>query len=216
MPVFKQLFHIRSIASNRKLPLLGKLEKAVTFEDLAARDAIKHLSLSNVIVEGVVGNYFIRTKSVQAIKKERWREMTLCLVPMSKHQIIYNAPDYCSFVQIKEFKKNVIVIDSKRRLNQVHPYHLDFLPNRVGFRACLSSIRNLNNSSLMSFYSTFLLQSGTYSSYKIQMLKKTQFESFEWFNKSIAGNEEQQLVVKNVVNCSAYPFPQVVFGPPGN
>ena len=40
-------------------------------------------------------------------------------------------------------------------------------------------------------------------------------EQFQWYNQQIGTNEEQKLAIKNIVNCTAYPFPYVVFGPPG-
>lgn len=40
-------------------------------------------------------------------------------------------------------------------------------------------------------------------------------DHFDWINTSIDSNLEQQRAVKNIVNCTAYPFPFVIFGPPG-
>jgi helicase MOV-10 len=46
-------------------------------------------------------------------------------------------------------------------------------------------------------------------------VKRENFVNFEWFNKQIGKNEEQMAAIKNIVNCTAFPFPYVVFGPPG-
>lgn len=40
-------------------------------------------------------------------------------------------------------------------------------------------------------------------------------EDFVWFNKQVETNNEQQTAIKNIINGTAYPFPYVVFGPPG-
>ncbi|CAO1360493.1 unnamed protein product [Diamesa serratosioi] len=49
--------------------------------------------------------------------------------------------------------------------------------------------------------------------YKVNNEEK--LENFEWFDENISSNEEQIIAIKNVVNCTAYPLPYVIFGPPG-
>lgn len=207
--------------------MFKKLEKAIYFEDLAARDAIKHLSSGNMRVEGAHKNYFLSfdPKTVRDIKKERWREMSLCLIPMEKYRRIYNKPVNCFFVQIGDILKNKLTIDSMKRLDQNFDYHVDFIPNRIGTRACLNALQTLNASELSTFFMNYehrstrhiFMTSRVVTSDKINTLKRTQFSVFtiDWFNNSIGSNVEQQLAIQNILNCTAYPLPQIVFGPPG-
>jgi primosomal protein N' len=44
--------------------------------------------------------------------------------------------------------------------------------------------------------------------------KGDKVDEFECFNKQIATNEEQKTAIKNIVNCTAYPFHYVCFCPP--
>jgi len=41
------------------------------------------------------------------------------------------------------------------------------------------------------------------------------FENLEWFNKELTDNREQQIAVENIVNCTSFPSPFVIFGGPG-
>lgn len=38
---------------------------------------------------------------------------------------------------------------------------------------------------------------------------------FVWFDPRLEANMEQQTAIKNIVKCTAFPFPYVMFGPPG-
>lgn len=44
---------------------------------------------------------------------------------------------------------------------------------------------------------------------------ETYFEDLEWFNKELTDNEEQQIAVENIVNCTSFPSPFIIFGGPG-
>lgn len=227
------------------LPIFSRLEKAVHFEDLASRKAIKHLTLENIQIESTKDNYRIRitTEKEKAIKSERWKEMQLCLVPMQIYRIIYNRPENCYNVPISEIQRGTITIETRKRLKIEELQHIDFIPNRIGNRACSNALKSLNEMpKLKSFYLNFVeptdlsyrsymnanlssyarssvnLRSETsLSSQNVLQLQSSSFGSFEfdWYNKGIKTNQEQMLAILNIVNCKSCPYPQVIFGPPG-
>lgn len=199
----------------KSLPFYTKLAKAVNFEDLAAWEEIKHLSLDNVLIEEC--GLIIRTKTTKMIKAERWREMTMCFVPQEDYSEIYNDPRKCCFVQIKAIQKDNIELETMISLNRKKRYHVDFIPNRIGFRAMIHTLETLTTTPmLLSFFENFSTENSKQVSLSNRCsLWANRFGKLEWFNKNIATNDEQQLAIRNIVNCTSYPLPYVVFGPPG-
>lgn len=158
--------------------------------------------------------------------------MSLCFIPMELYRETYNHPENCYYVQIGEIGKDLINIDSMKYLDQSFEYHVDFIPNRIGARACLNALQSLEESGLSSHFLKFEKTPVTaesimmgyrsralpdVTSRKMNALKQSVFNIFHfaYFNKNIESNEEQKLAIQNILNCTAYPLPQVVFGPPG-
>lgn len=206
------------------MPLFAKLSKAVNFEDLAACDAIKHLSVDDVVVEGRFQEYFFQYGNIKALKAEKWREMSLCFINIKTYDKVFNSPDKCTFFQIKDIKNDVIYLEGNRRIKQtvVHcgvveeeNYHVDFLPNRIGVRACLNALEAVNNQCSMQKLFLDFDNANDDVPYNFRVCSSTLKENFEWFNKNISTNLEQQMAIKNIFNRSARPLPFVVFGPPG-
>lgn len=179
------------------------------YEDLADICSTKELSLRNVAVLGSKPNFYIMTKFNEAIKPQ----MTLCLVPMLLYDEVFNTPDSCAFVPIKKITDTTISFIAQRRFKKDYLYHVDFVSPRTGVRASMEAIATLKDNELEEFFTTLDKKLPAYA--RMEKLKETSFESFEWCNESIGNNKEQQLVIKNIINCTAFPFPFVVFGPPG-
>lgn len=141
---------------------------------------------------------------------------------MELHRQTYNKPENCTFVQIDDIQNDYVKIDTKKFLDKSISYHVDFIPNRIGIRACLKALAVMKVNQLGSFFlnigresymSNYDMMSNLSS--KFSRMKQTTFEFFEWFNESIANNYEQTLAIRNIVNSTGGPYPQVVFGPPG-
>ncbi|CAO1431408.1 unnamed protein product [Diamesa hyperborea] len=92
-------------------------------------------------------------------------------------------------------------------------YCVQFIPNRISIRACLRALESISLNRLNDYFENFENEPGVYDTQRFQ--KYVKFENFEWFNEKIATNEEQMTAIKNIVNCTAFPFPYVIFGPPG-
>lgn len=97
-------------------------------------------------------------------------------------------------------KKNQLVIDEDR------PFHVEFQPNRVSIRVAQRGVEDAIKYNLTEYLCDF---EGEYS----QKLPKSNFCKFQWMNNNV--NAEQKAAIKNIVNCSSFPSPYVIFGPPG-
>lgn len=220
---YKILF-TSSIEEFKNLPLFSKLQKAVFFEDLAARDALTHLSMDNVNF-GSGFCFRIDAEKMKELDNDKWREMSLCAISMKNYRPIFNKPENCVDLRIGNVEDELVAIDTKdtkknkSELNKIRPktlYHVDFVPIRVSIKACHNALECVRDRQLSEFFSNFDHNSvDAIMSDKIGKLKKTLFKDLEWINESIATNMEQQLAIQNIINCTACPFPQIVFGPPG-
>jgi helicase MOV-10 len=78
------------------------------------------------------------------------------------------------------------------------------------FRACHDSLKLIEEKKMVGYLEDFKNPPE-----KQQEKPKTEIENFEWFNKNVVNNEEQKIAIKNIVNCTAHPYPYIVFGPAG-
>lgn len=198
---------------------------ALNLEDLMNQVASNAYSLKNV---KLVNDECEKDVYSFPIKKEQlplnFKEMALCLVPMKKYvEGKINYVEDCTFVKILKvgednlyFKvkfssvENAIKNQGKIKEDFIQKLHVRFIPNRITFRSSLQAIDSIKNNNLSDFFEQFE---------KVPIKSKKNngeiFESFEWYNKQVATNQEQMEAIKNIVNCTAYPFPYVVYGPPG-
>lgn len=88
-------------------------------------------------------------------------------------------------------------------------YHVEFLPNRiatrVAHRAVEDAIKNRLQNCLVDFTAEI----------KEDRNDKRTFKKFQWMNATIRNNSEQQSAIKKIVNCTSFPSPYVIHGPPG-
>ena len=147
-----------------------------------------------------------------------FEEMSLCLVPMGKYvEGMFNTEDDSIFAQVEKVQNNRIYFQKKfppTRITQTidlnSEYLVRFVPNRITYRACFQALDSINLMLLTRYFDAFDDEPVNCKRNNGQII-----EDFEWLNKKIETNEEQKSAVKNIVNCTAYPFPYVVFGPPG-
>lgn len=198
----------------RSLPFYLKLDKAVTFEDLAAREALKHLSITNLKLDESFC-IDIKDKHFKALEDEKWRDISVCLVEMSKYSKVYNEPEDSITLRIEELYDDHVELWKATKFNHKLSYHADFVPNRAAIKACHHALDSVERHNWSKIFLTFDHSSIKNLSPKIESLKRRTFKDFKWNDKSIANNLEQQLAIKNIINCTAYPYPQIVFGPPG-
>lgn len=106
------------------------------------------------------------------------------------------------FKSRREFKENVQVAIQDDR-----PYHVEFLPNRISSRVAHRAVDDAIKNQLSNYFINLTS--------KANLSERKIFKTFQWMNQSIQGNKEQKTAVRNIVNCTSFPAPYVIFGPPG-
>lgn len=86
-------------------------------------------------------------------------------------------------------------------------YHVEFIPNRVSTRVAHRALTDLKEAEMTDYLKNF-------DAPRVKS-RYGDFDDFEWFNKSIDDNDEQQIAIKNILNCTSFPSPYVIFGGPG-
>jgi hypothetical protein len=207
----------------KPLKLYDELEYAVKIEDLAAQQAYSKYSVMDVKLRKVGEKEFKFTMSCENIPEDT-QHLSLILVQMAKcnstnekFQLNYIGDCFYAIIEdicglSKEFKiiniKDVFNLEH-RKLSIHEKYYIRFTPNRACIRSALAAIELIRLNKLENYFEKF--------GYEVSYLKKNvqSYSSFVWENKSIASNKEQMLAIKNILNEKAYPYPYVVFGPPG-
>lgn len=91
-------------------------------------------------------------------------------------------------------------------IDEERHYHVEFQPNRVTVRVAHQAIDIAESKQMSTFFKDFTGQEKPF---------KESFQKIKWMNPMIYDNKEQQVAIKNIVNCSSYPSPYILFGPPG-
>jgi helicase MOV-10 len=193
------------------------IKYALNIEDLSSQDELKELTLRNVQLRGLMNNYWFAATRKQL--PPNFEDMSLCLVPMEKYkEDKINYEDDCIFAQVDKAERGQVHFEKKfptvrgntRMVDLSCKYFVRFIPNRITYRACFQALDSVKQFLLHRYFDDF--------EYEPENCKRDNgriVENFEWFNKEISTNEEQMTAIGNIVNCTAYPFPYVVFGPPG-
>lgn len=194
------------------------IKYALNVEDLSSQDEIKEFTVKNVKLSGMMDNYSFHIKRNKV--PPNFEEMSLCLVPMHKYRDGWiNCEDDCIFSKFERYEGGKIYFEKKfpvgrggiqRVIDLENTYFVRFIPNRITYRACFQALDDITQQLLRDFFDNF-------ENEPTQCTRESnlRLNNFEWFNEQISTNQEQMNAIKNIVNCTAYPFPYVVFGPPG-
>lgn len=107
---------------------------------------------------------------------------------------------------ISQLCANKVLFETEEPLRYDIKWRMKFNPNRTPIRMEYQALEVLQRHDLSSFFFP------TKVSEKFQQFER---DRFEWFNANLAGNDEQQTAVVNIVNETARPAPFILFGPPG-
>lgn len=196
------------------------IKYALNIEDLSSQDELKEFTVENVMLTGLMNSY--RFKLTRKKLPPNYEEMSLCLVPMDKYKDnMINFEDDCIFAQMDKYENGEVHFEKKfpvqrdacraqRAIDLKIMYFLRFIPNRITYRACFHALDTIQNRLLRDYFDAFESEPVNCKRENYDL-----HESFQWYNDQIGTNEEQMMAIKNIVNCTAYPFPYVVFGPPG-
>lgn len=202
------------------------LKHALNQEDLANVAAYDKFTLSHqrIFVESENrGIYSIDTYHLGKKSKELKllsKELSLCITDnkyLKNDPTEYYKTFFWSGKEIQfEHKPHIRHERSRRSTNifsdQNNFYDIRFIPNRSSHRVCYNALECMEQYGLTRFFEEFKLIPGHLHDFKPS---KEKVEKFEWFDDKISTNEEQMTAIKNVVNCTAFPLPFVIFGPPG-
>ncbi|XP_059612254.1 putative helicase MOV-10 [Phlebotomus argentipes] len=108
---------------------------------------------------------------------------------------------------IIKIESDCVLLRIKAKINTEDTFHVSFQPNRNNFRVEAHALYLLMNSPK--------LQSILFPT-EMPKLKTTPVEKeLNWFNKCVSRNAEQRSAVLHITAGSSYPFPYIIFGPPG-
>lgn len=210
--------------NEKKLDVPDRLKNALSIEDLTQQAKFSEHTLVDVkLQEGQRGNVFFQID--RQTLPENIEETSLCFIPMEKYnseKFMFNKEQDCAFAMIDRFAGNTVVF-SRKKLQAMDPkqpfdykisYAIRFVPNRITIRASINALLLIQQKKLTKYFENFEAAPP-----KTNMLKFKgeifQENDFEWCNKNIETNDEQKIAIKNIVNCTAFPYPYCVFGPPG-
>lgn len=139
------------------------------------------------------------------------KDVSLCLIPMFKYDKIFNKDSDCIYTNIDRFTNGYLYFKKRQEFLNL-PYHLKFVSNRITFRNCLRGLESLEREGLQRYFGKFD-DNVVISRGQKGKVDQVNIEEIVWKNHQIGLNREQATAVLNILNCSAYPFPFVIFGP---
>jgi hypothetical protein len=210
--------------NENKLEITERLKNALSIEDLTQQAKFSQYTLVDVkLEEGRKGK--ITFTANRQLLPENIEETSLCFIPMEKYnteKFMFNKEQDCAFALIEKFVGNTVIFSRNKILDySTKPfdtkliYAVRFIPNRITIRASINALDLIHEKKLTGFFENFDAIPSKTNMIKFNKDKIFEEKAFEWCNKNIESNEEQKLAIKNIVNCTAYPYPYCVFGPPG-
>lgn len=214
---------------------------AQTFEDLENQGDLLKLSMKDVFYNGSgrelkdeandnireMKEYSLRMPidDARLLKKLDLKEVSMNLTHQSHHsQGIQNASREITFsakivriygdeVLFKTSFKSRKNIGKKADLGMYFASSVIFEFNRISTRANMNALSSIKKP-LASFLADFMdpLNSEKNDKKEAKLIDEI---DFVWYNQQLADNNEQKTAIMKIVNCTAYPFPYIIFGPPG-
>lgn len=140
------------------------------------------------------------------------KEISLCFIPMYKYNKIFNKESDCVYANVDRYTNGYLFFEKSQGIRSNLKYHLKFLSNRITFRTCIRAVQAVETMGLQGYFSKFddnvvisLGEKGKVDQVNLQQIV--------WKNRQVGHNSEQSSAILNILNCSAYPFPFVIFGP---
>lgn len=93
----------------------------------------------------------------------------------------------------------------KLAIDPDRPYHVEFVPNRIAFRVAHRAVEDAEKNQMSNYLRNFIAPVKRNRSAEL-------FTKFQWMNRTINKNKQQQTAIKNIVNCTSFPSPYVIFG----
>lgn len=114
---------------------------------------------------------------------------------------------------IKDYKNGEVYFEvHKTALCIKKLYHIRFQFFSSSYQVLINTLLLINTHHLQNYFLEFDVAP---EKCPITFKDHKKVEILEWFDKRVESNNEQMMAIKNIVNCTAYPFPFIIFGPPG-
>ncbi|XP_055599080.1 putative helicase MOV-10 [Uranotaenia lowii] len=109
---------------------------------------------------------------------------------------------------IAQISPNMLLFETEEPLKNDIKWRIKFSPNRIPIRMEYQALELVAKQKLSRFF--FPSDTPGRSSGRTDSIN-----NFEWFNKNMISNAEQQIAVRNIVNRTSGSTPYILFGPPG-
>lgn len=215
-------FIFRKHKTEDPVKAIEMLKIALSIEDLSTQEEYRQFNQKDVTFKCEDGYSRHHSRYSMAVARHKlpldFDELHACIVPMERYKEgKFNYEEDSVFAQVIEHRDDRLQLrcfaTKERRRSPIDielKHFVRFVQSRKTYRAGFQALDKIHDCGLDAYFSDFDVPPKMYK--KTEVVKQ---EDFEWFNEQIAANEEQKLAIKNIVNCTAFPFPYVVFGPPG-
>lgn len=142
---------------------------------------------------------------------DEWKDYDLYLIPMKFLESKSKSKSEIS-PKIKEFKNGKVYFEYHGKIAIEELYQIRFQFYSSSYQKLITSLLLINEQHLQNYFLEFDV-----APEKCPIIFKDhkKVEILEWFDKRVETNNEQMMAIKKIVNCTAYPFPFIIFGPPG-
>ncbi|CAO1315928.1 unnamed protein product [Diamesa tonsa] len=184
------------------------IETCSTLKDMEMKDVQLKMNISHGI--DIFKTCSFKTDTV--FKDDEWKLYAICLIPMNSFKKLSYKSKNKSYYEIKNYKNGRIYFDLKDLVDAKKLYHISFLSYSTAYQASVNALNSIKSLGLEKYFLEFEVAPVKCS--KIYRNHR-KIDIFKWLDKRVATNKEQMMAIKNIVNCTAYPFPFIIFGPPG-
>lgn len=190
------------------------LRYALRIERLEECKDYTALVMSNIKLESHDDESYKFKYDVSVLKgfSENLKELSLELMTMTEYETYRKTGIYSMNLltfSISDYNSSTIIFKCRKCFDLNKSYHIRITPSNIIYRTCTNALFLLKLYGIEAYFNTFEnLPQGKCVPVKLEAPKK-------YYNEKIQSNPEQMLAVQSILEKRAFPYPYVVFGPPG-
>lgn len=189
-----ELFEMQKHALSIEKLELDKEFETMTFFDVELRkngtDEVYTFSYNCALISGFTENF---------------KDFSLEIMTMDEYR---KGGTNCSTASLFCYGSSSMSFKSRKPFDIYTAYHIKVIPNSYIFKVCSQAVDLLKLFNMDTFFNDFMDPIRSKRNLKVA-------GNFRFFNKKIEKNREQAMAVISIVRRVAFPYPYVVFGPPG-
>ncbi|KXJ70475.1 putative helicase MOV-10 [Aedes albopictus] len=223
--VFKNNFEMADSFTKKERELCDSIQSFMQVEEtsrLNATNYVEMLQLMNNIedynVKHELSRYDMEDVHLKPCGPKRFYSLRLAqfstapksLVEGDYIELTYTRPNKSIKTVIgviSQLCANKVLFETEEPLRYDTKWRMKFSPNRTPIRMEYQALEMVEKQGLSPFFFPTKM-----TDEKVMPFDRNQIE---WFNTNLAGNDEQQTAVVNIINETARPSPFILFGPPG-